>query len=578
LFESGEFSAVDNLDQPILTVNAPIGLGFRDEPGDLVNRSIVQNTESDFVGLEVRSSKNLALIGGNINFDGGNLTARGGNIYLGGLSQAGTVAINQNGGLDFPEDVTQADVSLTNAAKVDVAGNSGGSIAIDARNLNIAAGELGKSSIQGGIGANFPVTEAQAGDITIDVAENMTIDDGELENQVDSQGIGNSGDIIIETGSLEVLNGSEISTTTRGQGDAGDVNITVADNIAIDGETQLGNPSRIQSSLGSDAEEGDAGNINITANNLALTNRGRVDVNTNGKGNAGNIEITAIENITIAGGDFERPSSIASEADSLAEGNGGSITLSVANLIVTDGGTVSATTEGIGDAGTIDINATEDVVFDGANAFGRLSSAISEVGSGAEGGSGGVNISTTNLNLTAGGRVGADTLGRGNAGTVDITATGDITADGENSEGFASGISSGVGTNAEGNSGGMTISTTNLNLTNGGNVNASTFGRGNAGAVNINASESIFIDGLTALVRSGISANAINQDGDGGDVSISTGNLSIVNGGTIEAANFDTTELRSSPGTGRPGNIEIVSNSIDLSEDSVFRDSRNTDK
>ena len=39
LFEDGEFSAVDNLEQPVLTINAPIGLSFRDEPGDIVNRS-----------------------------------------------------------------------------------------------------------------------------------------------------------------------------------------------------------------------------------------------------------------------------------------------------------------------------------------------------------------------------------------------------------------------------------------------------------------------------------------------------------------------------------------------------------
>ncbi len=33
LFENGEFSAADLENPPLLTVNAPIGLGFRDEPG-----------------------------------------------------------------------------------------------------------------------------------------------------------------------------------------------------------------------------------------------------------------------------------------------------------------------------------------------------------------------------------------------------------------------------------------------------------------------------------------------------------------------------------------------------------------
>ena len=35
LFEDGEFSATDLDNPPLLTINAPIGLGFRDEPGDI---------------------------------------------------------------------------------------------------------------------------------------------------------------------------------------------------------------------------------------------------------------------------------------------------------------------------------------------------------------------------------------------------------------------------------------------------------------------------------------------------------------------------------------------------------------
>jgi filamentous hemagglutinin family protein len=43
LFEDGEFSAADLDNPPLLTVNAPIGLGFRDQPGDIVNRASNRN-------------------------------------------------------------------------------------------------------------------------------------------------------------------------------------------------------------------------------------------------------------------------------------------------------------------------------------------------------------------------------------------------------------------------------------------------------------------------------------------------------------------------------------------------------
>ena len=38
LFEDGEFSAADLANPPVLTVNAPIGLGFRDNPADITVR------------------------------------------------------------------------------------------------------------------------------------------------------------------------------------------------------------------------------------------------------------------------------------------------------------------------------------------------------------------------------------------------------------------------------------------------------------------------------------------------------------------------------------------------------------
>ena len=126
-----------------------------------------------------------------------------------------------------------------------------------------------------------------------------------------------------------------------------------------------------------------------------------------------------------------------------------------------------------------------------------------------------------------------------------------------------SGITSLVNFRAEGNSGGVNISTTNLNLTNGGQVAASTEGQGNAGDLTIKSIDSILIDGSIERFRSGISANAVNEDGNGGNISINTGSLTVANGGTIEAANFDNIGTIT-PGTGLPGNLSITANSIKL--------------
>jgi filamentous hemagglutinin family protein len=64
LFNDGtEFSAVNAQNKPLLTVNAPIGLNLRDNPGDIVNRSQALDRTGEFAsGLEVNQDKNLSLI------------------------------------------------------------------------------------------------------------------------------------------------------------------------------------------------------------------------------------------------------------------------------------------------------------------------------------------------------------------------------------------------------------------------------------------------------------------------------------------------------------------------------------
>ena len=306
------------------------------------------------------------------------------------------------------------------------------------------------------------------------------------------------------------------------------------------------------------------GGVNITTNNLNLTAGGQVDASTLGTGNAGVVNITARGDVTADGEDSVGfTSGITSGVNPDAEGSSGGVTITTNNLNLTAGGRVSATTFGTGNAGVVNITARGDVTADGESSVGFTSDITSWVDPDGEGSSGGVTITTNNLNLTAGGRVSATTLGTGNAGAVNITARGDVTADGENSVGFSSGIASGVNTGAEGSSGGVTITTNNLNLTAGGRVNASTFGTGNAGNVTINANESISIDGFIERFRSGISANAQNENGNGGNILLDTGNLTIANGGTIEATNFDNI-TDNNTGTGQPGNINITVNSAEL--------------
>ena len=180
-------------------------------------------------------------------------------------------------------------------------------------------------------------------------------------------------------------------------------------------------------------------------------------------------------------------------------------------------------------------------------------SAFSQVEPNAVGNSGGVEVTTTNLTLTNGGRIASNTRGVGNAGGVDITAI-DTTLDGRRERAdirLASGIASLVDLSAKGDSGGIEVTTTNLDLTSGARIEANTLGRGDSGVVRVN-SKTIAIDtgeieGLPSGIFSQVKPDAV---GNSGGVEVTTTDLTLTNGGRIAS---------NTRGIGNAGGVDIIS-------------------
>ena len=495
LFEgNAEFSASNPTAPPLLKISIPIGINFRDNPGKIVNRSTVENSAGDVVGLEVLPGKNITLVGGNINFEAGNATARGGNIELSGLSGSGTVVITDDGSLNFPEGVAQADINLSNEADIDVRGTSGGSITMNARNLNLEAEDFGNSLIRAGIATGSTSSEAQAGDITIKATDNITVENSSIENQVDSEAVG------------------------------------------------------------------DAGTINIKARSISLSNSlVSSSVLTNARGNGGQVTITT-DSLTLLKGSLISTGTTSTEREN-GQSNAGSIEINISNSFeATDGSILFSSSFGGGDAGNININGEGATIsLDGIDNDGTPSTIFTSVAQGAVGRGGDIFITAKSLDITNEAAISSSsvTTAQGNGGSVNITATDSVNL----TNGAA--IISGTSTTAQGNGGDINITTKSLSLTNGGLVSSRTSGQGNAGDVTVNARESIEISGAIERFRSGISANASISNGNGGNINVFTNRLTIDDGGTIEAGNFDSLGIFT-PGTGQPGNIHIQTNSLSL--------------
>lgn len=543
-FPEGEFSAT-NIQKPLLTINAPIGLNIRDNPGKIINKSNAPDRAGEFViGLEVKPGKNLSLIGGEVNLEGGNLTAPAGRINIGGLAAAGQVKFNENGSLSFPDRVARGNVSLSNSALVDVTGEKGGSINATANNIQIT----GNSRLVGGTFADVGLPNSQSGDINLNATGAIDVDESSINNSV---GIGNAGNININSKSLNLTNDSQISSSTFGVGNAGNINIKGTDTVSL-------NTANIFSNVGQSdgtSAEGNVGNIFISAKNVSLigneTNPAQIQAGfySNTKGQAGIVSIEAIDSISFDGSSTGIFTDV--ELNSIA--NGSDIQLKAKSISLNNGAVLKTSNAGQGKAGNVIINAKDTVKL--SNAF--ISNNILEEG---EGSAGNIEIAAKSIDLTNGAGISSSTFGTGNAGNVTIKAIDRVSLDASK---IFSNVGQSDGTPAAGNVGNIKISAKNVSLTrtgtNAAQIQAGFYSntKGNSGIVGIEATDSISFDGLDTAIFTDVFQNS---SGNGSDIQLKAKSISFTNGAGLEASNA---------GGGNGGKIDINTNNLQLDRSKI---------
>ncbi|GAB1543617.1 hypothetical protein NUACC21_62920 [Scytonema sp. NUACC21] len=544
--EQGVFSATNPEAPPLLTVNPSAFLFNQLNPKAITNQSVasagVNPAGENVTGLRVPDGKSLLLVGGNINIDGGSLRTYGGRIELAGLAAPGAIGLNLTDNilsLGVNNEAPRADISLTNAAEVNVRGADGGSIAINAQNLTLG----GESKVRAGIDRGLGTPQSKAGDININATGTTTLTNTSfIANVPQPTSIGNSGNINITTGSLTLLDGSALNTNNFGQGDGGNVNLNIRDRLTIAGVDRDGLGSAILSGVQSEAL-GNGGNINIAAGSVSLTDGAFLDASISGRGSAGSIFIRARDSILLSN------SYIYSNVESGGIGNVGNINVAAFSLTLKDGTQLqtllrsgnSDLPAGRGVTGNINIDVLGQVNITGQK-NGFSSGFFSSVGTGAVGNSGNINIRAGSLSLIDNAIVRADNSGQGNAGNISVQVVDSVSL--QNSS-----IYSSVGISSVGNGGDIDIQAKSVSLIQGSELNSQVQGQGNAGNINIKASETIALDGRHNEIFSRIiSAFGSTGEGQAGDIAISTGSLRVTNGAFISS---------STSGRGNAGNMTI---------------------
>lgn len=487
-------------------------------------------------------------------------------ITAGGLgSQGGTVF------LDSRENIEITSSIRTNTSDVGAGGNitvlADEVVRFNGAQLNVSTngvGNAGNIIINGGsleigdsiLNAGTSIQEngqADAGNIRINVEETVNLNNTFLSVSTAS---GEAGHISIRAGKDIVLTtrdtGSSrytsISSQTFQSGNPGSIHITAGENIELISDVSLHgciftNNGCLVVSSGFSGEGGPGGIIGEVifdaGNNVSLVDTSglgtlRISTSTSGVGDAGNVTIRANGDVVLDGSSVFSAVQNESNYNAPARGNGGNIFVEANSVFLRNRASLQTLVKGVegdfdagqGNAGNIVVRVQDLVLLDNGDIF-------SDVNRGAVGDGGNIEISTGSLSVINGAQLQTDTEGEGNAGDVTVDARNSVSL---SDSGTA--IFSNIGTGGVGDGGRITINTSTLNLSQGAQLQSSILGaseglpggRGIAGGVNINVLGDITLRGVGSAIFTDIDAGA---EGRGGDIQITTGNLSVLNGAQL---------------------------------------------
>ncbi|MFB2970613.1 filamentous hemagglutinin N-terminal domain-containing protein [Aerosakkonema sp. BLCC-F183] len=412
-------------------------------------------------------------------------------------------------------------------------GAKAGDITIETQRLRIANGSWLQSIINGSFDPvtllPIPVEDSRSGNITVRASDVEVSgynlfpisypSPSAITTLVSSGNRNESGKITIEAQRVRLIDGGRISTDMLGfgvpglpalitTGKAGDISIRAAESLEISGVTPAGLTGAAISSIQPFAE-GEGGNISIDTQVLRLFNGGAISSALGGTGKAGNIEIRATE-IAVSDPAIDSVSNtISGITVAVAEGatgEGGNIRLESSSLRVFNGGQITSSTQGNGDAGNINLRVSEiDVegisptLPDGS----QLPSSISAAST-THANAGSVNLIASTIDVRNGGEISVSNSGGGNAGNLQVSANR-IQLDRGGS------LRSEV---AAGDRGNITLNTDSLLMRRNSQITTNATGTATGGNI------SIATNTLAALENSDIVANAVQ--GQGGNIQINT--------------------------------------------------------
>ena len=256
------------------------------------------------------------------------------------------------------QDLQISDSVLRAGSQSDSSTGAGGNISIKANTLTV----LDQGAITAGT-----TGAAIGGRVDLDVQNSVTVKSGgRIDSIVASSAQADGGDVNIQTGSLILQSGGDVSTSTSGNGNAGNIQITARDRVSlVSDQTGL---------FASSSTAGRSGSITVTAPNVTIADRARVSVNNSATGDGGKLKINAIEALRVSNSELSAFTFAGKGAEiniktpflsldqsaltaATIQGEGGNISLVIRDLLLLRRSSqISATANNTSKGGNIDIS------------------------------------------------------------------------------------------------------------------------------------------------------------------------------------------------------------------------------
>lgn len=492
------FSASDPKLPPDLKVSIPLGLGFGNDPKPIINKSSTSNSS-----FSVQPGKTLALIGGNILFEEGSIIAPSGNIELGSVGRNSHLQIrqvSQGWELDYKNVHDYRDIYIDKSSVVSIPPQStDGRISINGKNLTISNGSqvfATNSEILVNLSDTLRIEgfqEVMIPNTQIILPRPSLITNDTLGSSSGKSTIINAKNVFlkdrgrIDTGSSFIFN-FITGELTVGTAQGGELILNASELIEISGEGSALNSNT--------SSKGRAGNIRVKSKQLLLREGGRITASSASTtenfglpsistGPAGRIFLDVLQSITISGVSSKagQSSGLFSTSSESSTGLGGTISVISGDLVLANGGVISARTKGD---------------FKGGD----------------------ISIRSKNLSLINGGQISTSTFGIGSAGNIKLSVSDRILLSGSDPsyiERF----------NQFGNPLTARLTLDPVSQFSGVFASSELGSTGDAGSINIDPRTVVVRDGAGIFVDS-------KGSGIGGSIFLESGNL-ILDNGTISA-------------------------------------------